>query len=377
MKRIFVILAVMMIVGGGLFAEEAVLIDFTHLTADIIPDQQPAAANAGADQQAAAQSFTQNRATVMDFSRNLKDANSYTPAQRTVMKTSLAVRNWDVKLNASARAVARDVRSYTDEAESKLYGKVMGIRVSFPVEAWNSHAYITPPFEIPAYELAQDFDDNGAPVDGTAKTYADLSRFEGPPSQDDPKKAQYGLGVVKNVGTLKSVAVNAFGLNFPHSLWIILIDSEGRKQEIQMDSLNFDGWAELQWNNPQYVTQVRNRELKLYPLYPTSTPFVKFGGFIVKRNAADVGGEFITYIRDVKIIYDKAVLEPERDIDDEGLWHIIRDREDHKAQFEMSRFGQNQILRYLDQQKKAAETVFTPSPSTGGGNNGAAPAAAN
>jgi hypothetical protein len=348
------LLAVMLIVFGGLFAEESVLIDFTHLTADIIP---PASERQGTEE------FTQNRSTMMDYSRSLKDANSYTEAQQAVMKTSLAIRNWDVQLASSSKSVARDIRSYTEEAESKLYGKVMGIRVNFPTEPWHSWAMIKPPFEIPAFELAMDFDDEGNPVDGSAKTYADLSRFEGPPSDDDPKKPQYGLGVVKNVGAIKSVAVNAYGLNFPHSLSVILIDSEGTHKTMFVDYLNFDGWAELRWDNPAYVQQVRNRELRLYPLYPTTTPFVKFGGFLIKRDPDKAGGDFITYIRDVKIIYDKAVLDPERDIDDEGLWHIIRDREDAKKQWEMSRFGQQQILRYLEKEKQATETAFTPSPS--------------
>jgi hypothetical protein len=166
------------------------------------------------------------------------------------------------------------------------------------------------------------------------------------------------------VGTIKSIAVNAFGLNFPHSLSVILIDNEGNQKTMFVDYLNFDGWAELRWDNPQYVQHVRNRELRLYPLYPTSTPFVKFGGFLIKRDADKAGGDFITYFRDVKIIYDKAVLDTDRDIDDESLWKIIQTREEAKKRFEMSRFGQNQILHYLDLQKQASESDFTPSPKT-------------
>jgi hypothetical protein len=32
----------------------------------------------------------------------------------------------------------------------------------------------------------------------------------------------------------------------------------------------------------------------------------------------------------------------------------------------MSRFGQMQIMRYIDQQKQATESSFTPSPRVGG-----------
>jgi hypothetical protein len=160
-------------------------------------------------------------------------------------------------------------------------------------------------------------------------------------------------------------------LNFPHSLYVILIDNEGNEKVCFMGYLNYDGWAELTWNNPQYIMEVRNRDLRLYPLYPYSTPFVKFGGFRLDRDADRVGGDFVTYFKDVKLIYDKAMLETERDIEDEETWGIINYRETSKKIFEMERFGQNQILRFLDSQKQATENFdpltkdygFTPTPT--------------
>jgi hypothetical protein len=127
-----------------------------------------------------------------------------------------------------------------------------------------------------------------------------------------------------------------------------------------MGYLNYDGWGELRWDNPAYIQEVRNRDLRLYPLYPTSTPFIKFGGFLIQRDAAKEGGDFIGYFKDVKVIYDKAVLDTDRDIEDESLWHIIQDRETARKIWEMERFGQNQVLRYLEAQKQAPESAFTP-----------------
>ncbi|MCL1813720.1 MAG: flagellar filament outer layer protein FlaA [Treponema sp.] len=354
MKRIFILLAVMLLTVG-LFADEAVLIDFTKLGADIIP----APAEEGQEQE-----MTQNRATVMDY--GAVAGASFTDEQKRIMKTSLAIRNWTVRLNSSARTVNREVLTYADEAQSKQYGTVMGVRINFPVEPWNSNAFIRPPFEIPAYEPAGEIDDEGN-VTETNSGVMSLSRFEGPDT-DGSGKPDFGYGVVKNVGTIKSVAVGVYGLNFPHSISVILIDNDGTEKIYHVDYLNFDGWAELVWNNPAYVSQVRNRELRLTPLYPTATPFVKFGGFLIKRDGDKAGGDFVGYFRDVKIIYDKAVLDTDRDIDDEGLWHIILDRETAKKKWEMSRFGQAQILRYLEQQKQATESSFTPSPSNSGGN---------
>lgn len=75
-----------------------------------------------------------------------------------------------------------------------------------------------------------------------------------------------------------------------------------------MGYLLFDGWRELVWSNPSYITDVRARELRLYPVYPIALPSVVFAGFQITRDAAHDGGPFVGYFKDVKIIYDKAVL---------------------------------------------------------------------
>jgi hypothetical protein len=340
MKRMFTLVTLLFLVGS-LFAEEAVLIDFSRLVADISVNNQDGILN-------------QNRQTMMDYSNVA--GGSFTQEQKDVMKTSLAVANWEILLASSSRNVTNQVLSFAKEAPSRQYGSVLGVRVHFPVENWNSWAMIKPPFEIPAFEPPANVND-----DGSIEASEDSNGITGPSRFED------GFGVVKNVGTLKSVAVSVYGLNFPHSISAILIDSQGKEKIIHLGYVNFDGWGELRWDNPAYVTEVRNRELRLYPLYPASTPFVKFGGFLVQRDAAREGGDFIVYFKDVKIIYDKAVLDTERDIDDEGLWQIIQDRETKKKVFEMERFGHNQVLRYLEEQKKATENSFTPSPTTDAG----------
>ena len=340
MKRMLILVVIAML-AGPLFAEEAVLIDFSMLTADInvsVSDSDDGSPN-------------QNRHTMMDFSHVA--GGSFTTQQKSVMKTSLAIENWEVLLASSARSVQNISNSYTKEAPSRQYGTVMGLRVHFPVEPHNSWAIIKPPFDIPAFEPQADIGDDGSinPVEGN-DGITGRSRFE---AQEEGEPA---YGVVKNVGVIKSVAVNVYGLNFPHGLSTILIDSQGDQKNVFMGYLQFDGWGELVWVNPAYVQEVRNRDIRLYPLYPTSTPFVKFGGFLVQRDAAKPGGDFIAYFKDVKIIYDKAVLDTERDIDDEALWNIIQVRETARKVWEMERFGQNQVLRYLEQQKQANELPF-------------------
>jgi hypothetical protein len=333
MKRMFILVAIVLFAVGPLFAEEAVLIDFAKLAADIMANEDNV--------------LTQNRQTMMDYSNVA--GGSFTSEQKAVMKTSLAIANWEVVLASSSRTVGNMILSYTAEAPSKQWGTVMGLRVHYPVEPFNSWAIVKPPFEIPAFEPQANVDD-----DGNIEAADDNNGITGPSRFED------GYGVVKNVGTIKSVAVNAYGLNFPHGLSAIIIDNQGVQKPVFMGYLNYDGWGELRWDNPAYIQEVRNRDLRLYPLYPTSTPFVKFGGFMVQRDAAKEGGDFIGYFKDVKIIYDKAVLDTDRDIDDESLWQIIQTRETARKIWEMERFGQNQVLRYLEHQKQATENTFTP-----------------
>ncbi|MDR0487744.1 MAG: flagellar filament outer layer protein FlaA [Treponema sp.] len=341
MKRVFV-LVVVALLAGLLFAEEGVLIDFSLLKADIhvkVSDTDQGTAP------------NQNRQTMMDFSHVA--GGSFTTQQKSAMKTSLAIENWEVVLASSARTVENIGLSYTREAPSKQFDTVMGVRVHFPVEAHNSWAMIKPPFEIPAFERQATIGDDGVIShedgnDGITGT----SRFE---AQGDGQPA---YGVIKNVGTIREVAVNVYGLNFPHGLTSVIIDSAGNNRNMFMGYLNFDGWGTLVWRNPQYIQEVRNRDIRLYPLYPASTPFVKFGGFLLQRDAIKEGGDFIVYFKDVKVIYDKAVLDTDRDVDDEALWHIILDRETARKVWEMERFGQNQVLRYLDTEKQAKDTPF-------------------
>jgi hypothetical protein len=338
MKKMLILVAVVSLVAGGIsFAEEAVLIDFGLLTADTH-------VAVGADDKDDAPN--QNERTLMDFA-NVRFTGSFTDEQKAAMKTSLAIQNWEVVLSSSSRTVENMVNSYTKEASSKQFGKVMGVRVHYPIENFNASALVKPPFEVPGYE----------PLNGEGDTAQ---------ASDTKTKFEDGYGLLKNVGTIKSLAVNVYGLNFPHGLWVHLLDAEGIQKNMFMGFLNFDGWGELRWDNPAYIVEVRNRDLRLLPLYPDAMPFVKFAGFELKRDGSRVGGDFITYFKDVKVIYDKAILDTDRDIDDEALWKIIEARETARKLWQMERFGKNQVLRYIDQQKQATESTFTPTAKNDG-----------
>ncbi len=309
MKRIIILLSIALLcISVSTFAEESVLIDFSTLVAD----------NDG-----------ENEATLIDFSD--KAGTSFTEAEKVHMKTSLALSNWDVELASSSKTVVNQKYSIVKpatvrEGASRFGGDtVLGVRIHFPEEPFNSWALIKPPFEIPAYEPKDENDMSG-------------SKFN-------------NYGVVKNVGVLKSVSINVLGKNFPNGFGILLQDQDNNEKNIFIGNLEYDGWKTLTWMNPNYIDDVRNREIKKYPLYPKAAPMLKFIGLIIYKDAAQEGGDIVTYIKDIKLTYDKAVLTLESDVDDEALWGILEERERSRRSAEFERLGNKQVLRYLETQK--------------------------
>ncbi|MCD6396893.1 MAG: flagellar filament outer layer protein FlaA [Spirochaetaceae bacterium] len=307
MKRFGILLGIMLIAFSfSVSAVESVLIDFSTLPADMEDGN--------------------NTATLVDFSS--KAGVGYTDEEKKLMMTSLAIEKWNVILNSSARTVINQKLSYTKaspvKAEALKFGgdTVMGIRVHFPQDPFNAYAMVQPPFEIPAYMQKDDTDTTGSKFDG--------------------------YGVIKNVGAIKSIAMNVYGSNFTNGLGIILKDQNGNERNVFMDYLDFKGWRELGWSNPSYIDDVRNRELKKFPLYPRTTPMRQLVGFIIYKDAAEAGGDVITYIKDVKLIYDQAVLPGVDDIDNESLWGILGKREEARRTSEWSKLGEMQVLRALE-----------------------------
>ncbi len=290
MKRLCVLAVIaLLLVSAVAFAETKVLIDFSKLAPDIALGDQ--------DQP------TENKATLVDFSDVA--GVSFDEATKKLMKSSLAINNWQVSLASSSKTVENMAYSmtrvaYTSKNAKSFDGKPMadlptlGVRVHFPLASFNSYAVIKPPFEIPAYAIKTELQgDELVEVEGDLGTKFD------------------GYGVVRNVGTLKSVAVTLYGNNFPNGLALILKDQNGEERTIFMDYMHFDGWRKLVWNNPNYISEVRSREIRPYPLYPRGEPFIKLEGLVIYRDGAQEGGDMVTYIKDIEITYDRALIETE------------------------------------------------------------------
>lgn len=323
-KSVLFVLIAVMFVGTVAVADEAVLIDFAQLVRNY-PADDP----------------MHNERTLLDFSSVA--GTSFTDEEKLEMRVSLAIDSWEVNLASSSQNVSTISNSMVRsapvrEGASRFGGEtVMGVRVNFPTEPFNSWAMIRPPFEIPAYA-----DVDEVQADGTLVV-----------AQEEVGRGRKfdNFGVVKNVGVLRSVSMNVHGLNFPHGISIILQDENNNQHEIFLGNLQFDGWRTLEWRNPNYITEVRNRELRVFPLYPNLTTMRKLIGIRIYRDAAQSGGDFITYIKDISMTFDRAVLQLERDVDDEAVWGILQERERNRREAELRRLGNIQVLRFLEQRR--------------------------
>lgn len=351
MNRVLTIVGIILIICGGmLFAETGVLIDFTKLIWDV--ELQ----NGG----------KKHSESMFDYSKTA--GQRYTEEEKRYMLVSLALDEWEVDLASSSRSIntmrfslTRQVQTRTLDEEGNFIS-VLGARVHFPKGSFNSWALIRPPFEIPAYQRPSRWDtDLEEVVDLSNEEIGQINDQAGLTSPDEPDymtpTGKYdNMGILKNVATIKSISVTVYGTNFPHGLTLRLKNQYGEIQDIFMKNLQFDGWKTRIWPNPNYIRDVKNRETTIMPLYPRSTPYVKFVGFVVNRDASNIGEDFVVYFKDIKIIYDKAIVTFERDIDDEGTWHVLDQRERERRAAELNRVGSIQVLRYLEQKKQATMT---------------------
>ncbi len=331
MKRsVLLTLIALFCVSFSISAEEAVLIDFSTLAADYALGD--------------AEEPNENEATLVDFGD--KAGTGFTEEEKMLMKTSLALDNWDVDLASSSSTVMNMTLSIAkevpvrDDAKRFAGEKVLGVRVHFPTEPFHSWAIVQPPFEIPMYMQKTIVQQDGTMV----------------PDEEDASGSKFdGYGVLKNVGVIKSLSVNVLGLNFPQGMEVVLKDQNNKTRSLFMGNLHFDGWRTLTWTNPNYIEDVRDREMRRYPLYPKATPSYNLQGIRFLRDKSQEGGDFITYIKDITMVYDKAVLTLDTDVNNEAVWGILQEREEARRNAEFRRLGEIQVLRHLERQKMHQE----------------------
>ncbi len=325
-RILFILFVFTMLVVGNAVADEALMLDFSLLGADY-PADDP----------------VHNERTLLDYGFIVRSA-AYTAEQRLNMRTSLAIPRWRVTLNSSARSRLSEALSYTREAYvspdaiSFPDQLVLGARVHFPNVPHNAWVEINPPFKIPSFA-----DRDELQADGSLTV---------PPEEIAGGRKFDSFGVVQNTGVVRTITTSVYGLNYPHRISIVWRDQDDNQYEGFLGDLEYDGWRDLTWENPNYIEDVRNRNLRVLPLYPEELPHIRFEGFRIYRDGGDIGGDFVTYFKAVQVTFDRAYVEADRAIDDEAVWGIIRTRRDVKSRAMLERVGKRGVLEYIESLKK-------------------------
>lgn len=239
--------------------------------------------------------------------------------------------NWVVWLNDSARLTENRRNSYVTNTDSKgnngtwEEGKVLGIRVHFPIAAWNSYALVKPAYELEMYGGAE----------GTKYTE--------------------GKGVIHNVGEIRSISSWVYGRNYLISYFVNLQNELGELKSYPMGNVYFSGWRQLKWENREYLPNVRDRILVREPLYPKLMPSVKIDSIGFYRTKDTRGGDFIAYVKDITVEHDLAVVDFEEDIDDEGTWQLIKTENERRQAIEAARVREVTELRDLEQRRMGGQ----------------------
>ena len=279
----------------------------------------------------AASAYGVTNSTLIDFAitgnaDNLQAAGDDTNEVVSVQQ-NLYNDNWVVWLNESARLTENRRNSYVTNVDSKgnngawEAGKVLGVRVHFPLQAWNSYALVKPAYQLEMY--------GGA--DGTKYTE--------------------GKGVIHNVGEIKSISSWVYGRNYLVSYFVNLQNELGELKSYPMGTLYFSGWRQVKWENREYLANVRDRVLVRTPLYPRMIPSVKLDSLGFYRTKDTVGGDFIAYVKDVTMEYDVVVVDFEEDIDDEATWQLLKTENERKQAIENARVREAAELQELEQRR--------------------------
>lgn len=233
-----------------------------------------------------------------------------------------AIDNWVVTPNSSIRTVEvfRESRVEGVTAQAGKYEgqMVLGVKIQFPDYNFDMFVDIAPPF-LP-----------------NTKNVAFLNN-----------------GYLDNVGSVKSAYMTVYGLYQPEKIYLITEDTDGLEYQYAFGSLDFIGWRELEWINPAYIQDVRDRESDTRPLYPRASVQRRFKNIKVQRSAVDGTTDFVTYIKDIAVTYDKSVNDDLfNDFANEETWKILADSVSKREEILLKRTTIKRYFEYLEQRKQ-------------------------
>ena len=326
MKNIVKVLlgiVMLLVLQGYVMAIEEVLIDFSLLTADT-PSDNP----------------LHNSDSLLVFEDLYPTTTGFSVSQRErdLVRASLAIPQWTFTFNSSARQPQRirssSIRPATVGQSSARHAgqEVLGLRLNFLEGDSHSWALIEPPYTIP--RVPQQV------ISGNDVDFAQR-------------------GVIDNISDVRSISVEVYGLNYPHSMSVLFEDTDGAIKEYMIGTLGFVGWRTLTWENPAFaaaesvaqpvavdgavdgVAEATDGAVEVAAAepapavdtqvqYPKVFSSIALRGIRIWKNGSAPVGDFVGYIKEIRVDYDPETIIVDSDFDNEGIWNILG--EDARAQ---------------------------------------------
>lgn len=194
---------------------------------------------------------------------------------------------------------------------------VLGVRLKFPPYNFNMYVDIQPPFQ---------------------------------PEFNNPDYENFG--VLDNVGTVRSAYISLYGLYQQEKIYLVTEDTIGNTYEYLFGAMDFIGWQTLEWVNPSYIEDVRNRAIDYRPLYPRATSQRKYKSLKIERTGLYPTEDFVTYIHKLEFTFDKEINEDLfNEFAHEDTWKIIQEGSFLRQKLSLDRNTTEKYFEYLERRK--------------------------
>lgn len=218
----------------------------------------------------------------LDLTNDAKELGYTTNEQLEKVSNITLDKSWDVEFSSSANTFENKVQSKASfiKGVSKTYGDMIVVNAVLPKH--NSTVTVKPIY---------------------------------PMSMNNSNE---GLGYITNAADIKTIRAKFSGINRDDKVSIIITDNKGtHKFPMTKPTQRIDGAVECVWENVNYIDDPRKKEINIKPTYPQTNSEIRFDGFEIH---SQIGGVIAFAFGDIDIIYDKAFLNEEPDIDFEKLF---------------------------------------------------------
>ena len=154
-----------------------------------------------------------------------------------------------------------------------------------------------------------------------------------PPYKASFNQPNIGVGLLENVGALKSLSISIKSYGYCNSVKLYL-NHNGKTRIVEFKKDDFVGEETFTYDFPDYIQDVKDRELKVTPIYPNSSSNLYLEKIEVHYNAPRpeyVSGYDFIEIGNISVIYDKAYLDEEKMPDIFGLDAVKANKEKSSA----------------------------------------------